>query len=97
MTSMYENFASFEAAAKRGGYTEVIAKDWEPSLVLERHTHPYDVDALLVSGNMALEIDGETRHLVAGDAFQLAANVLHSEVYGPNGATLWVARRHLTA
>ena len=70
MTAMHDNFVSFEAAAKRGGYTEVIAKDWEPSLVLERHTHPYDVDALLVSGNLALEIDGETRHLVAGDAFQ---------------------------
>ena len=42
MTAMHDDFASFEAAAKRGGYTEVIAKDWEPSLVLERHTHPYD-------------------------------------------------------
>ena len=97
MITMHHNFASFEAAARRDGYTEVIAKDWEAALVLERHTHPYDVDALLVSGNMALEIDGETRHLVAGDAFQLAANVPHSEVYGPNGATVWVARRHLTA
>ena len=97
MTTTHDNFASFEAAARRSGYTEIIAKDWEPSLVLERHTHPYDVDALLVSGSLALEIDGETRHLVAGDAFQLAANVPHSEVYGPNGATVWVARRHLAA
>ena len=96
MTTMHDNFVSFETAAKRGGYTEVIAKDWAPSLVLERHTHPYDVDVLLVSGNMALEVEGETRHLVAGDAFQLAANVPHSEVYGPIGATVWVARRHPT-
>lgn len=93
---MHNSFASFEAAAKRGGYTEVIIKDWEPALVLDRHTHPYDVDVQVVSGNMALTVDGETRHMVGGDTFQLLANVPHSEVYGPDGATVWVARKYPT-
>lgn len=34
-----------------------------------------------------------TRHLHAGDTFMLARDVPHTERYGPDGATYWVARR----
>ena len=33
------------------------------------------------------------RHLQPGDRFELAAEVPHTERYGPAGATYWVARR----
>jgi len=34
-----------------------------------------------------------TQHLLAGDTFTLAGGTPHSERYGPEGATYWVARR----
>jgi hypothetical protein len=35
-----------------------------------------------------------TRHLHAGDRFELARSVPHAERYGAEGATYWAARRH---
>jgi hypothetical protein len=32
------------------------------------------------------------QHLKAGDTFRLARDVPHAELYGPQGATVWVAR-----
>jgi len=37
-----------------------------------------------------------TRQLRAGDTFALDAEVPHVERYGAEGATFWVARRHLS-
>jgi hypothetical protein len=42
---------------------------------------------------MWLTIGTHDRHLRRGFEFQLAADELHSERYGPEGATYWVARR----
>ena len=41
---------------------------------------------------MWLTVGDSTRHLRSGDRFELDAQVLHSERYGPEGATYWVAR-----
>ena len=46
---------------------------------------------------MWLTSHGSTRHLLAGDAFQLDLGVEHAERYGPEGATYWAARRKAPA
>ena len=86
-------YAEFEAAARALGYTEVLARTWQPGQVLEQHTHPFDARALVVDGEMWLTVDGVTRHLRAGDRFEVAQGTPHSERYGEQGATYWVARR----
>lgn len=91
---MHATFASFEAAAKQKGFEEVLTKDWAPSLSLDVHSHPFDVEAQVISGDMTLVVEGYPTRLSAGQSFQLAANVPHSEVYGAGGATVWIARRH---
>jgi hypothetical protein len=40
---------------------------------------------------------GQTRHLQAGDRFELDADVPHAEHYGAEGARFWVARRNRPA
>jgi quercetin dioxygenase-like cupin family protein len=62
--------------------------------VLETHEHAFAVKALVVAGEMWLSAGGTTRHLVPGDAFELAAGAPHAERYGAAGATYWAARRH---
>ena len=87
-------FEAFKAEALARGFHEVLERKWAPSAVAAAHTHPFDADALVVQGEMWLTVDDVVRHLRSGDTFALDANVVHSERYGSEGATYWVARRN---
>ncbi len=43
---------------------------------------------------MWLTVDDQTQHLLPGDRFELEHGTPHSERYGSEGATYWVARRN---
>jgi hypothetical protein len=88
------SFDQFRAQALARGFEEVLERVWQPGTVLETHTHPFDADALIVQGEMWLGEAGAERHLRKGDTFQLAAGTPHTERYGDQGATYWVARRN---
>jgi quercetin dioxygenase-like cupin family protein len=90
----HPSLPEFEAAARREGYDEVTERTWPANAVVETHAHPFAVKAIVVAGEMWLTHDGETRHLRAGDRFELARSVPHAERYGAEGATYWAARRH---
>ncbi|HEU4350274.1 MAG TPA: cupin domain-containing protein, partial [Burkholderiales bacterium] len=77
------------------GFDEVLERRWQPNTVIDTHTHPFAVQALVVQGEMRLSVGERTRHLRPGDRFELEANVPHAERYGAEGATYWVARRNL--
>ena len=87
------NFYEFEADARALGFEEVLERQWAPLTILDTHVHPFAVKALVIRGEMWLTQDHNTRHLRSGDAFELDREVPHSERYGANGATYWVARR----
>jgi hypothetical protein len=86
-------FAAFEASARARGFDEVLERRWPAGATLDTHTHPFAVEALVVAGEMWLTVGGITRHLRAGDRFELDREVMHAERYGDEGATYWVARR----
>jgi len=88
------DFAAFQAEALAEGFDEVLERVWAPGTVLAEHTHPFEVKAVLVQGEMHLEVGAETRHLRPGDTFTLPAGLPHAERYGPEGASYWVARRN---
>lgn len=90
------DFVAFRNRMLAAGFDEVVERNWPPNAVVETHSHPFAVDALLVAGEMWLEVAGITQHLRAGETFTLAAEVQHAERYGPLGATYWVARRKLS-
>ena len=85
---------TFTAEARAQGFDEVLERKWQPSMVLESHTHPFSLKALVVQGEMWLTVGNEERHLRPGDEFALDRDVPHEERYGSEGATYWVARRH---
>jgi len=91
---MAADFTQFEAAARAQGFDEVLVREWAPLTVLDTHTHPFAVQAIVVAGEMWLTEGERTRHLVVGDTFELACDVPHAERYGAAGATYWVARRN---
>ncbi len=86
-------FENFSAAQRAKGFDEIVERKWAPKVVVESHTHPFFVEALVVQGEMWLTCGGETRHLLPGDTFTLAHGTPHAERYGDQGATYWVARR----
>ncbi len=91
------SFAEFEADALAQGFHEVLQRVWEPGHQVPEHTHPFEVKALVVKGDLWLRCGSETRHLAAGDRFELGMDQPHEERYGAEGATFWVARKHPSA
>ncbi|MBT9552640.1 MAG: AraC family ligand binding domain-containing protein [Hydrogenophaga sp.] len=89
---MPKSFDSFKSAALAEGFDEVLERVWAPDTVLDTHSHPFAVKALVVQGEMWLTVGDETQHLVPGELFELEHGVPHAERYGPEGATYWVAR-----
>ena len=74
------------------GFDEVLVREWEANRVVATHTHPFDVSALVVRGEFKLTLGERVIILKAGDPFRLARDIPHIENYGPEGATVWVAR-----
>ena len=88
-----DSFEIFKSNALADGFDEALVREWAPDTVVESHSHPFDADAVVTQGEMWLTCAGSTRHLKPGDTFSLASGVPHSERYGAQGATYWVARR----
>jgi hypothetical protein len=94
MRGMDTTFEQFQQSALADGFDAVLQRDWAPDTVLNTHTHPFAVRAVVVDGQMWLSVDGVERELTVGDTFVLDANVPHAERYGPAGASYWVARKN---
>jgi quercetin dioxygenase-like cupin family protein len=89
---MTPTFETFAAEQRTIGCDEVIERSWKPDTVVETHTHPFSVRALVVQGEMWLTVGDRVQHLRAGERFELDREVPHAERYGAEGATYWVAR-----
>ena len=85
---------SFRTQALAEGFDEVIERTWPALTILDTHSHPFALKALVVDGEMWLTVDATTRHLNTGDTFELAREVPHAERYGERRACYWVARRN---
>jgi quercetin dioxygenase-like cupin family protein len=88
------SFEQFAAQKRASGFDEVLERVWQPDTTLDTHTHPFAVSALVVQGEVWLTCGDQTRHLHAGDTFELDKDTPHAERYGPEGAVFWAARRH---
>ncbi len=87
-------FEQFKQESLAAGFDEVLERKWEANLVIDPHTHPFSVQALVTEGEMWFTTAGTTKHLTPGSTFKLDRDVEHAEKYGPEGATFWVARKH---
>ena len=87
-------FEAFVAAAKERGYDEFLVREWAPGQATGEHTHPFDATLRVVRGTLRFECAGTSRDLAAGDGCDVTRAAVHAETYGPEGATLWVARRN---
>ena len=75
------------------GYPEPVEVQREPHGSLGEHSHPFEVYALILDGEIELIIEGESITYKPGDIFYLGAQELHSESYGKEGVHYLVSRR----
>jgi quercetin dioxygenase-like cupin family protein len=92
-TPTVQSFQEYKASHLKQGFDEVIEREWAPATVVPAHMHEFAAKALVVKGEMWLTVGSDTHHLLPGNTFELNSGVLHSERYGSDGATYWVARR----
>jgi hypothetical protein len=88
------SFDEFQEKSLAAGFDEVLEREWAPHTVLDTHTHPFAVNAVVTRGEMWLTVNGQTQHLLPGSHFTLERDVPHDERYGPEGAAYWVARKN---
>ena len=88
-----ESFEQFKDRTTEAGFGDALVREWAPDTTTQTHVHPFDVDAIVIRGEMWLTCGDTTRHFASGDRFDLARDIPHSERYGAEGATVWAARR----
>lgn len=83
----------FRTLLSTAGITTIVEIQREPNGSLDTHTHPFAAHALILDGEITVTSPTGTQHCKTGDTFQLAANVPHTESYGPQGVRYLAGRK----
>ena len=75
------------------GYPDPIEVRREPDDWLAEHSHPFEVYALILDGDIELIIDGKSNVYKPGNIFYLGPQEFHSERYGKEGVLYLASRR----
>lgn len=76
------------------GFPEPTLVEREADGFLDTHTHPFEVKALVVSGQIDLVVDGVRTSYISGELFHLLENQVHTECYGNNGVQYLASRKN---
>ena len=93
MTLQHE---TFETALRRDGF-DIGHQTLAAGAVVAEHAHPFDVRALVLSGDITLTIAGEDYAFREGDIFVMPAGQRHAETVGEHGVNYLVGRRRTSA
>jgi len=89
--------ASFEARLKAEGFPEIRVNELQAGRHNAEHSHPFDVLALVLEGDITLTVQGEMRTYRAGEEFSMKAGCAHVEDIGAQGVKYLVGRRPVGA
>jgi hypothetical protein len=76
------------------GFPEPTLVEREADGFLDTHAHPFEVKALVVSGQIDLVVDGVRTTYISGELFHLLENQVHTECYGNNGVQYLASRKN---
>jgi unsaturated pyranuronate lyase len=74
------------ARAVQGAHITMGVVELAPNCVVPEHAHHNEQLGLVLKGSMLFTVGGERRELVAGDTYNIPANVRHDVVAGQEGA-----------
>lgn len=84
---------TFEVTLAEQGFRDVETKALQSTYRAREHSHPFDVRALVLDGEITLTVNGDARTYRAGDVFTMDAGCAHAESVGPDGVRYLVGRR----
>ena len=82
----------FKQELVRDGF-EGAMRTMAPDIHNAAHSHPFEVRALMLSGELQLTFEGRTQVCRTGDIFTMRAGCEHEEQFGPEGATYLAGRK----
>jgi len=88
---------TFEDELRRDGFANIETKTVESNKSVAQHSHPFDVRAKVLAGEITLTYSGLSRTYRTGDTFTMEAGCEHAEQCGPDGVTYTVGRKHKIA
>lgn len=83
----------FTARLRQEGYMEFVEVEREPNGMMDTHSHPFDSKALILSGEIRLNVAGKESTYRRGEIFALSNGTEHIEHYGPQGVRYLVGRK----
>lgn len=87
------NSGEFLQLLRRDGFPEPVEVQQVPNGRLGIHEHPFEVKALVVEGDITVEVDGLSTIYKVGDVFHLALKQPHAESYGSEGVKYLASRK----
>ena len=87
------NQSTFETRLRNEGFSQTVIVERKANGRLDLHTHPFEALALILAGEIRIDVDGESRLYRVGEVFHLAAAQAHAESYGPESVRYLVGRR----
>ena len=89
------NQTQFIQLLKEEGFPDPVIIE-KPQGHVGQHTHAFEAKALILSGQLDIDLDGNKTTYLVGDIFHLQANRVHAEWYGSQGVRYLVGRKELS-
>ena len=83
----------FRAQAVANGFSDFQIKHYASDIAPPLHTHEFAVTLLVTAGEFALQFENRKATFLVGECCNLAANVMHGERAGPEGAVVLLAKK----
>ena len=85
--------AEFQTHAAANGFADFQVKHYASDIDGPLHTHNFAVTLLVTAGEFALQFEDRKAIFQSGECCNLAANVLHAERAGSQGAVVLLAKK----
>jgi quercetin dioxygenase-like cupin family protein len=85
---------AFEAGLTADGYVEIETKNLPPKPENGEHGHHYAVRGMVLGGTFIVREAGRVSTYRAGDVFAVAADILHTEETGADGARIVIGKKY---
>jgi quercetin dioxygenase-like cupin family protein len=85
---------AFEQQLKLDGFT-INTVNRKANEFVDIHSHSFEAKALILSGQININVDGKDTLYRPGQVFHLPAGMPHTEQYGPEGVTYLVGRKEM--
>lgn len=87
------NTVTFESTLRSDGFAEIDTRSMPPGQLNALHSHPFEVKAMVIEGEITLTVDGADRTYRGGDVFTMAPGCEHVERVGASGVSYMVGRK----